>query len=211
MKATILLLVAICACAGTVTVWADTDAIPITIKMLVVYGAETADSADVLSEFSRIDTPRTRQHLSEFSVFAVRKGHDASHPNGEFGSLLVSENNIPTYFDSMSEAATFLSERIEEVALKQEAASLMLLLTELFSYKIVTEPPPDDTGTRTKRQTESDWMKKFETLEAGWSLGCTLLFDPNIALCKRVTIFVTKDGTLTVSEPKRVFSRGGYL
>jgi hypothetical protein len=180
--------------------------------MLAVYGSSPTNRphANVLTAFARVDTSVTRQYLAEYEVFAVRQAHDPFHPTGHFGCLLFRNGTIPSYFENMREAAVFLSSRIGAVKTREDADAIMRLLPAMFSYQIVMAPPPFPDGTTPKIEREEDWTCTIKSIDTGWFLTCTLLFDRSIGLCMRVTISVDKQGKLTVSEPKRVYSAGGY-
>lgn len=191
----------------------NTNMPAMTIRVLALYGSTPTNRprADVLTDFARVDTPAVRQYLADYEVFAVRQAHDPFHPTGRFGSLLVRNGTIPSYCEDMTEAAAFLSSRIAAVNTREDAEVIIRLLPAMFSYHIVTVPPAFPDGAKPKIEREEDWTSSVTSTAAGWSLTCTLLFDRPIALCMRVTISVDRQGRLTVSEPRRVYSAGGYL
>ena len=58
---------------------------------------------------------------------------------------------------------------------------------------------------------KDDWTYLFRETETGWSLTCTLLYDPAISSCNRVTISIDKKGKISISKPKHVHRSGGYI
>jgi hypothetical protein len=193
---------------------AETDIPPISIRTMTVRGADSDDESRFLSKWQTVNTPQTRKYLKDFSVFAIRQGYDPIHPNGRFGCLLVSNGELPLYFENMSEAAAFLSKRLGPIKTKEEAEAVLQLLPDMFSYKVVTSPPRSTMFGDEERPTienKSDWTRLFEETNKAWSLTCTVLFDPNIASCKRVTITVDRTGKMSVSKEAHIYDRGGYI
>lgn len=210
MKGTTLL-VALLLVTLTRTAAAETNSVGTSIRMLTVRGSAPAKYNRFLSEFFHVNTPHTQRFLKDFSIFAVRQGYDPYHPNGRFGALLISEGEVPIYFESMGEAAPFLSGRLGGIGTKEAAKFALRLLPDMFSYNVVTSPPLLHNGEPPEIEVPSDWPLIFEQTERGWSLTCTLLIDPVLASCNRVTLSLSRDGTLTVSGERQVYSQSNYL
>lgn len=84
-------------------------------------------------------------------------------------------------------------------------------ITKEKREKILTILRYHDEFEKDMAKNKSDWTFVFEETKTGWSLTCTLLFDPVIYLCNRVTILVDKSGKLSISKLKSIYSAGGYM
>jgi hypothetical protein len=208
---------------------AETNKPPLANRNLYLLGTGSGWRTH-LSTFKKVPREITQNLLSEFDVYAVRQhGKDLWHPTGEFGSMLIADGQLAVYFENMAEAAEFVSKRIDKVESSQQAEALLSMLPALFGYSIVTKPPrpcPSKDSTTedphpraaefsdlspTQVKNPEKWTRQFKMTETGWELQCTLLFDPAIALCNRVTISVDKSGNVTVSAQEEVCSAMQYL
>ena len=188
---------------------AGTNSPPRNFRLLWLHGSNADNTSLYLREFTSINSPRTQEYLKDFSIFAVRRGGPIQ-VNAERGSLLIKNGDFPTYFENMDEAAAFLSKRIGAVKTKEEAEEILLLLPEMFSYKVVTKPPVSRDEKQPDAKKPPDWTRLFKRTETGWMLTCTLLVDPDISLCNRVTISLNDSGTLNISKPRCVYITGQY-
>ncbi len=113
----------------------------LSIRSLLVKGAKSNNL--LLGEFTKVENLRTKKYLKEFTVFAVRELQTFAHPTGHFASILIKDGDMPVFLNNMSEAAVFLSKRIGKVETKEKAKEAMLLLPEIFSYKVITVQPEE--------------------------------------------------------------------
>ena len=190
---------------------AETNKPPLARRSFYLRGSGNGSEKN-LSTFKKVPRQRTQDLLNEFDVYALRKhGNDLWHPTEDFGCLLIADGELAIYFENMGEAAEFMSRRIDKVENSQRAEAILSLLPALFGYSIVTEHPPilrfekPEEATPIAKDPEK-WTRRFRQTKTGWELQCTLLFDPQIAFCNRVTLSMDKSGSIKVSDLEEVSS-----
>ena len=134
-------------------------------------------------DFTKISKSITDSYLKDFDVFAVSR-------NGYYGCFLMPQKGIPIYFDDLSDAAAFLSDRTGKVKSKEEAETIMRMLPALFSYQISVPTP------------ENKFPYEMKQLDTGWQLTCHICGDPEWMTHYLVTITITMEGKIAVPEMK---------
>ena len=177
---------------------AGTNAPTIELMTIAVHATYT-NSDSTITYMRPVCTEGTRVHLPEYNVFVASLDANG-HPAGT-ACLLIKSNDYPVYVANTEDAAQFLSTRIKHVGTDHEAEVLFSLLADMFSYRVITNPPPrrgEPIDTPAKPADPATWGVVTEQTSWGWTTQRTLLLDEFSGLSFRVHMSVTHSGRILV-------------
>ena len=199
------------AAIGVIAAQSQTNPPAVGLATIAVAGTNFNSDA-ILTVFTPVATDATRMYLPGYSIFSVALSHDLSHPAGT-ACVLIRSNDIATCIGDIEDAARFLTAKHLQVRTDSEADAVFSLLGELFSYSVITNPPPrpgDSTSPTPPKDERAVWATTLTRTPMGWCSERTLLVNPRIGLSFRVAYSVTEGGDVSARYVQKMSQYGYY-
>jgi hypothetical protein len=154
-----------------------------------------------------------QKHFGTNHLYAVRLRRDLLHPTGEFASMVVRDGNVPLAFDTLDDAAYYISLEPKKVPSSSDATDLFGLLLAMFGYRSVTNQPGNIalSSLPSEFQDPKQWTQQIVQTPSGWKICSMIVTDPEIGAITFVSVFITQKGVVTVLRKEHVFAAAGYM
>ncbi len=152
-------------------------------------------------------------YFGECHLYAVRLLIN-KYPTGESASLVVRSQDLPLAFDTIADAAYYVSREWKKVSTADEAEQLFDMLIGMFSYRVISHKPAHPSFVSRYVAAEflddAKWQKRIVETESGWKIQSMIVVDPEMHSIENLTVHITRSGRMEVISKKHVWSAATY-